>query len=152
MNDQHAPIVPELAEKGHLNLSLSELNDWGRKLGAAAEAPLLITLRGDLGAGKTTLAQAICAGYGVVEEVTSPTYALVHKYVADRSPVYHVDLYRLSKESELTNIGWDDIVAERALVIVEWPEHAGSRMPADHLPIALEYSHTDSDHRVLLAG
>lgn len=152
MADPHVPIVPTLAEKGHLNLSLAELNDWGRKLGAASDAPLLITLKGDLGAGKTTLAQAICAGYGVKEEVTSPTYALVHKYSADRSPVYHVDLYRLSKESDLTNIGWDDIMSERALVIVEWPERAGSRMPRNHLPIALEYSHTDSDHRVLLAG
>lgn len=152
MTDSHAPIVPQLAESGHLSLSLAELNEWGRKLGSAAEPPLLITLKGDLGAGKTTLAQAICAGYGVKEEVTSPTYALVHKYQAERSPVYHVDLYRLSQESELTNIGWDDMMSERALVIVEWPDRAGSRMPRNHLPIALEYSHADSDHRVLLAG
>ncbi len=152
MSDTHAPVVPELAEKGHLNLSLDELQDWGRKLGAASKAPLLITLKGDLGAGKTTLAQAICAGYGVTEEVTSPTYALVHKYSSPRSSVYHVDLYRLSKESDLTNIGWDDIISEAALVIVEWPDRAGSRLPANHLPIALDYSHTDADHRVLLAG
>lgn len=151
MTDKNVPL-PALAEKGHLNLSLAELQDWGRKLGAASEPPLLITLKGDLGAGKTTLTQAICAGYGVTEEVTSPTYALVHKYSASRSPVYHVDLYRLSKESDLTNIGWDDIISEAAMVIVEWPERAGSRMPRNHLPIALEYSHTDSDHRVLLAG
>lgn len=152
MTDAHVPLVPSLAEKGHLNLSLEELRSWGERLGSAAEAPLLITLKGDLGAGKTTLAQAICAGYGVTEEVTSPTYALVHRYAADRSPVYHIDLYRLSQEVELTNIGWDDIMSERALVIVEWPERAGSRMPRNHLPIALEYSHTDADHRVLLAG
>ncbi|MBA2687936.1 MAG: tRNA (adenosine(37)-N6)-threonylcarbamoyltransferase complex ATPase subunit type 1 TsaE [Gemmatimonadaceae bacterium] len=152
MTDAHTPLVPRLAEKGHLNLSLAELQDWGRKLGAASEPPLLITLKGDLGAGKTTLAQAICAGYGVTEEVTSPTYALVHKYSAPRFPVYHVDLYRLSKESDLTNIGWDDIITEAALVIVEWPERAGARMPRNHLPIALEYSSTDPDCRVLLAG
>jgi tRNA threonylcarbamoyladenosine biosynthesis protein TsaE len=152
VTDSHAPIVPQLAERGHLSLSLEELNDWGRKLGSAAEPPLLITLKGDLGAGKTTLAQAICAGYGVKEEVTSPTYALVHKYQAEKSPVYHVDLYRLSQESDLTNIGWDDMMNERALVIVEWPDRAGSRMPRNHLPIALEYSHADADHRVLLAG
>lgn len=152
MSNQQVPRVPRLAEQGHLNLSLAELISWGEKLGSASEPPLLITLKGDLGAGKTTLAQAICAGYGVTEEVTSPTYALVHKYAAEKSPVYHVDLYRLSQESELTNIGWDDIINERALVIVEWPERAGSRMPADHLPIALEYSHTDAEHRVLLAG
>lgn len=151
MADHHVPL-PSLAEKGHLNLSLVELQDWGTKLGAASGPPLLITLSGELGAGKTTLAQAICAGYGVTEEVTSPTYALVHRYSAPRSPVYHVDLYRLSTESDLTNIGWDDIVSEAALVIVEWPDRAGSRMPRNHLPISLQYSHTDSNHRVLLAG
>lgn len=152
MSDAQVPLVPSLAEKGHLNLSLEELTSWGEKLGSAAKPPLLITLKGDLGAGKTTLAQAICAGYGVTEEVTSPTYALVHKYSAERSPVYHVDLYRLSQEAELTNIGWDDIISERALVIVEWPERAGSRIPRNHLPIALEYSHSDADRRLLLAG
>lgn len=152
MTGQKSPVVPELAEKGRLNLSLSELVAWGEKLGKAAAPPLLITLKGELGAGKTTLAQAICAGYGVTEEVTSPTYALVHKYSSERSPVYHVDLYRLSQESELTNIGWDDLVSDRALVIVEWPDRAGARLPADHLRIALEYCHTESDHRVLLAG
>ncbi len=152
MTDLHVPVVPDLAERGRLNLSLEELTEWGEKLGSAAEAPLLITLKGDLGAGKTTLAQAICGGYGVIEEVTSPTYAIVHRYLGKRSAVYHVDLYRLTSESDLTNIGWDDIISERALVIVEWPERAGSRMPSDHLPIALEYSQTDSGHRVLLAG
>lgn len=152
MTDHHEHVVPPLAEKGHLSLSLEELQEWGRNLGAATNPPLLITLKGDLGAGKTTLAQAICAGYGVTEEVTSPTYALVHKYTAPKSPVYHVDLYRLSKESDLTNIGWDDIILEHALVIVEWPERAGSRLPREHLPIALEYSHADPDRRVLLAG
>jgi tRNA threonylcarbamoyladenosine biosynthesis protein TsaE len=113
---------------------------------------LVITLTGDLGTGKTTLAQAICAGYGVEEQVTSPTYSLVHRYSAPRSLVYHVDLYRLDDESQLTNIGWDDLIAEHALIIVEWPERAGSRMPADHLPIDVDYVADDPDRRILLAG
>jgi len=101
---------------------------------------------------KTTLAQAICIGYGVEEPVTSPTYALVHKYSSPRSDVYHVDLYRLDDLSQLTNIGWDDIIAEHALVIVEWPERAGPRIPRDHLPIDVDYVEGDPDHRILLAG
>jgi tRNA threonylcarbamoyl adenosine modification protein YjeE len=112
----------------------------------------MITLTGDLGVGKTTLAQAICAGYGVEEPVTSPTDALVHKYCSPRSEVYHVDLYRLDDPSQLTNIGWDDIVAEHALVIVEWPERAGARIPSDHLPIDLDYVADDPGRRILLAG
>lgn len=148
----HRHVVPALATKGHLNLTEQEMVQWGKELGEAASAPLVISLSGELGAGKTTLAKAICDGYGVAEPVTSPTYALVHKYEAEKSPVYHVDLYRLDNESQLTNIGWDDLLLERALVIVEWPERAGDRMPADHLHIDLGYIHGDDSRRVLLAG
>jgi ATPase, YjeE family len=88
----------------------------------------------------------------VTESVTSPTYALVHRYDATKSPVFHIDLYRLDKESDLTNIGWDEIIVERALVIVEWPERAGNRMPSGHLHIDLQYSPGDPARRLLLAG
>jgi tRNA threonylcarbamoyladenosine biosynthesis protein TsaE len=130
----------------------SELRAWGRELGEAIQPPLVISLSGDLGAGKTTLAQAICSGYGVEEAVTSPTYALVHKYESRKSPVYHVDLYRLDGPEQLQNIGWDDLICERALTIVEWPERAGDSMPSDHLHIDIEHVPGDDGHRVLLAG
>jgi tRNA threonylcarbamoyladenosine biosynthesis protein TsaE len=145
-------VVPPLAAKGHLNLTESEMRHWGYELGESIVPPLVVSLSGDLGAGKTTLAQAICEGYGVAESVTSPTYALVHRYEAPKSPVYHVDLYRLDGEAQLTNIGWDDLLSERAVVIVEWPERAGNRMPEDHLHIDIEYPDSDDSRRVLLAG
>ena len=148
----HRHLLPPLAAKGHLNLTEQEMVQWGRDLGQAVVPPLLISLTGDLGAGKTTLAQAICAGFGVEEPVTSPTYALVHRYEAAKSPVYHVDLYRLDNELQLTNIGWDDLLNDHALVIVEWPERAGDRMPADHLHIDLGHLRGDESRRVLLAG
>jgi tRNA threonylcarbamoyladenosine biosynthesis protein TsaE len=148
----HRHVVPPLAERSRLVLDEDELRKWGRELGRSSSPPLVITLTGDLGTGKTTLAQAICAGYGVEEQVTSPTYSLVHRYSAPRSLVYHDDLYRLDDESQLTNIGWDDLIAEHALIIVEWPERAGSRMPADHLPIDVDYVADDPDRRILLAG
>jgi tRNA threonylcarbamoyladenosine biosynthesis protein TsaE len=148
----HRHLVPSLAEKGHLKLAENELRDWGESLGRAITPPLLITLTGELGAGKTTLAQAICRGYGVKEEITSPTYALVQEYVGARSAVYHIDLYRLDSPDQLTNIGWDEIVASRSVVIVEWPERAGSRLPEDHLPIDIDYVPDDPTRRILLAG
>jgi tRNA threonylcarbamoyladenosine biosynthesis protein TsaE len=122
------------------------------ELGRGASPPLLITLTGELGVGKTTLAQSICSGYGVLEEVTSPTYALVHQYSAPKSAVFHIDLYRIESPDQLTNIGWDEIVMARALVLVEWPERAGSRVPEDHLPIDLDYVPQDPARRILLAG
>lgn len=145
-------LVPPRAQRGRITLDLAELRKWGEALGRSTTPPLVIALSGDLGAGKTTLAQAICAGYGVTEPVTSPTYALVHEYASPRSPVYHIDLYRLKDESELTNLGWDDILASHSLVLVEWPERAGASLPADHVPIDLEHLPGDPDRRVLLAG
>jgi tRNA threonylcarbamoyladenosine biosynthesis protein TsaE len=148
----HRHVVPPLAGRSRLVLDEDGLKEWGRELGRASTAPLVITLTGELGAGKTTLATAICEGYGVEEEVTSPTYALVHRYAAPKSPIYHVDLYRLDNPSQLTNIGWSDIISDHALVIVEWPERAGSRIPSDHVPIDIDYVAGESDRRLLLAG
>ncbi len=145
-------LVPPRAERGRLLLSEAELRAWGEKLGAASSPPLIIALSGDLGTGKTTLAQAISRGYGVAEEVTSPTYALVHQYSAPKSAVYHIDLYRLDSAEQLTNLGWDDIIASDALILVEWPDRAGDRLPSNHVPIDLEYAPGDDAHRILLAG
>ena len=108
-------------------LSLEELRAWGESLGAGLRPGGIVTLEGDLGAGKTTLAQAICRGYGVADAVTSPTFALVHEYRAPRSRVLHIDLFRLEGPHDLANIGWDDALASDALVLVEWPERAGAQ-------------------------
>jgi tRNA threonylcarbamoyladenosine biosynthesis protein TsaE len=144
--------VPQQAVRGRLALTLGELVAWGEALGRAARPPLVIGLSGPLGAGKTVLVQAICRGYGVIDAVTSPTFALVHEYAAPRSPVYHIDLYRIAGPDELTALAWDEIVSAQALVLVEWPERAGARMPSGHLPIDLEYVPGDNDRRYLLAG
>jgi tRNA threonylcarbamoyladenosine biosynthesis protein TsaE len=148
----HRHIVPPRAERGHLKLSESELRAWGEELGRGATPPLLITLTGELGVGKTTLAQSICRGYGVLDEVTSPTYALVHQYSAPKSPVFHIDLYRIESPDQLTNLGWDEIVSSRSLILIEWPERADTRLPEDHLPIDLDYMPGDPARRILLAG
>jgi tRNA threonylcarbamoyladenosine biosynthesis protein TsaE len=148
----HEPIVPPLASHGRLAFTEAELTDWGFRFGRVASAPLVVTITGELGAGKTTLVQAICRGYGVAEDVTSPTFALVHRYAAPRSPVFHLDLYRLRDAAELTNIGWDDVLAEEALVLIEWPERAGDRVPRNHVPISLQHLPDEPTRRLLYAG
>ena len=145
-------VVPPRAAQGRLALTEPELVDWGRRLGKQITSPVVITLTGDLGAGKTTLARAICEGYGVTDEVTSPTFTIVHEYQAPRSPVYHVDLYRLTGPQDLLSLGWDELVASRAVVLIEWPERAAELVPADHLPIELRHVAEDPDRRVLYAG
>lgn len=117
------------AEHGTLDASCEALVAWGSQLGRALVAPAVVALSGELGAGKTTLAQAICAGYGVIEPVTSPTFALVHQYRGGPAMVFHLDLYRIASAAELANLGWDELLDANAIVIVEWPERAGGGLP-----------------------
>jgi tRNA threonylcarbamoyladenosine biosynthesis protein TsaE len=129
-----------------------ELIAWGRALGRSLTAPAVLTISGDLGAGKTTLARAVCEGYGVIGEITSPTFTLVHRYEGAPSPAYHLDLYRLRSPGELREIGFDELVAEGAVVIIEWPERAGGQIPSDHIPLTLEHLPGDPQRRLLYAG
>lgn len=145
-------VIPPLAASGKVAVTEPELRAWGERLGRAAVAPLVIAISGELGAGKTTLAQAICRGAGVRDFVTSPTFALVQRYEGSRAPVYHIDLYRLAGARELTNLGWDDVLRDDALVLVEWPERADGYIPDDALHIEVEHHPTDPTRRLLLAG
>ncbi|MCU0625899.1 MAG: tRNA (adenosine(37)-N6)-threonylcarbamoyltransferase complex ATPase subunit type 1 TsaE [Gemmatimonadaceae bacterium] len=113
----------------------------GEAIGAALPVPALVTLRGDLGAGKTTLVQAIARGLGVDEAVTSPTFALVHEYAGTRAArVVHCDLYRLRGVQEAATLGLDDLLAEPdVVVLVEWPERAGPLL--DGPTLAIELAH-----------
>jgi len=129
--------------------TIHELRRWGEDFGRQLSGPALVTLQGELGTGKTTLAQAICRGVGVREDVTSPTFALVNEYHADRATVFHLDLYRLQGPADLTNLAWDDIINSDAIVIVEWPDRAGDRMPAEAMRIRLEHIAGDDGHRRL---
>ncbi len=149
---EHEGVVPPLAARGKLAVTEDELIAWGERLGRSVRPPLLITITGELGAGKTTLARAICHGYGVSEEVTSPTFALVHEYEGALSKVYHLDLYRLSRPDELVQLGWDDMLRDQTLMLVEWPDRAADAMPLDRLLIDLEHVPNDSSRRLLYAG
>jgi tRNA threonylcarbamoyladenosine biosynthesis protein TsaE len=112
-----------------MRLSASELSRFGEEFGAQLRAPAVIGLSGELGTGKTTLVQAICRGLGAKVRATSPTYALVHHYDAGATPVYHVDCYRLRQPEEARDLGFDDMMREQAIILIEWPERAGGWAP-----------------------
>lgn len=122
---------------------------WGKALGARLTAPATLTFAGDLGAGKTTLVQAICAGLGVTDDVTSPTYGIVHQYTARSGRVWHFDLYRLRRAEELRQVGWDDAQTSGDIVLVEWPAVASSEMPSSAAALTLEYVAGDATRRRL---
>jgi tRNA threonylcarbamoyladenosine biosynthesis protein TsaE len=131
-----------------VRLREDELNQFGERLGQVLRAPAILGFSGDLGAGKTTLVQAICRGLGVAVPATSPTYALVHQYDSPNGPVYHVDCYRLRSSKEARDLGLDDILVQRAILLVEWPEKAGHMMPP--LDRYFQLSHdSDTAYRIL---
>jgi len=116
----------------------------GREIGAGLKPPVLVLLSGDLGAGKTTLTKGIAAGAGAAREddVTSPTFTLVHKYEGT-TRVYHVDLYRVGDHRDLETLGLEDIFSEKAIVIVEWPDRLQLRTNWPVLRIGLEHISED---------
>lgn len=127
------------------------LEAWGRAVGAVLPRPVVITLAGDLGVGKTTLARALCEGLGVADvgAVTSPTFSLVQEYAAPGGPVVHVDLYRLRSSAELEALGWDELVATAPVLLVEWPERAQGTLPTGTIAISLAHGADDPARRVL---
>ncbi|HXN98750.1 MAG TPA: tRNA (adenosine(37)-N6)-threonylcarbamoyltransferase complex ATPase subunit type 1 TsaE [Candidatus Acidoferrales bacterium] len=117
----------------------------GREIGARLKPRVLVLLSGDLGAGKTTLAKGIVSGIGAAteDEVTSPTFTLVHRY--DREGrVYHVDLYRISGVHDLETLGLEDVFSENAVMIVEWPERFALRVDWPVVRIHLEHVAEDT--------
>ncbi len=96
----------------------------GRKLAADLKPPKLVVLTGDLGAGKTTLIKGIAEGFHAAKQadVTSPTFTLIHEYRGKTASVFHIDLYRVDTPRELETLGLDDLMDERAVLLIEWGE------------------------------
>jgi len=115
---------------------------------AQSRAAGIIYLQGDLGAGKTTLARGFLRALGHTGRVRSPTYTLIEPYPFDFGVVYHLDLYRLSDARELEDLGLRDLLEERALLLVEWPERGSGVLPAADLLVSIE--HRDVGRRVTL--
>ena len=97
---------------------------FGRKLAELLAPPKLVLLRGDLGAGKTTLVKGIAAAFDAASEddVTSPTFTLIHEYRGPRATLYHIDLYRIDTQRELDTLALDDLRGEDNILLIEWGE------------------------------
>jgi tRNA threonylcarbamoyladenosine biosynthesis protein TsaE len=135
-----------LSEREFVTHSAEETIALGREIATGLKAPALILLSGDLGAGKTTLTKGIASGLGAAkeEDVTSPTFTLVHKYEG-ATRAYHVDLYRIGDAHDFDTLGLEDIFAENAVVLIEWPERMALRT---EWPITYVYlEHVDESTR-----
>lgn len=123
---RHFPL-PDLAATDRL----------AARIAAGLQTGSLVALKGELGAGKTTLARAILRDLGVTEHVPSPTFTLVQSYETAKGPVFHFDLYRIEEARELEELGFDEAL-DQGIVLVEWPERAEGLLPEDILNVTLE--------------
>jgi len=130
--------------------SEEETIQLGREIAARLPPRAVVLLIGNLGAGKTTLAKGIVSGLGAAEpeDVTSPTFTLIHEYGAR---VYHADLYRLDRPEEVSRLGLEEIFDRGAVVLIEWGERFPQLMPADRIEIRLEAGSAD-ERRIEVTG
>jgi len=127
-----------------------ELREYGKRLGAGLGPGSVVALTGELGAGKTTFAQAVAAGLGVTETVTSPTFTLICEYESGRLPFYHFDVYRLPEEgeealggdtaAEMVELGFETYFYSGGVTVVEWADRVASLLPEDALWVDIAYT------------
>jgi tRNA threonylcarbamoyladenosine biosynthesis protein TsaE len=131
--------------------SAEETIAWGREFAGRLQPPVLVLLTGELGSGKTTLTKGIVAGLGAAaeDEVTSPTFTLVHVY-GGTAKVYHGDLYRIESFHDFETLGLEDVFAAPAVMILEWSEKFPLESPWPQIRVRLE--HVGGDSRRILVG
>lgn len=105
---------------------LNDTQEIGIKIAAQLPKPSCVYLRGEMGAGKTTLTKSIIQAMGFVGEVTSPTYNLVQEYKVNQAMVYHMDLYRLENPAELEFLAIEDLWSEHSIFLIEWADKGGN--------------------------
>ena len=129
--------------------SAEETIAFGRTLAELLAPPKLVLLRGDLGAGKTTLVKGIAAAFEAAaeEDVTSPTFTLVHEYRGPRAKLYHIDLYRVDTPRELETLGLDDLRSDDSTLLIEWGEKFPRLLHERDIEILLE-SEGESKRRI----
>jgi len=129
----------------HVTRSAEETTAWGREFASRLRPPVLVRLSGELGSGKTTLTKGIVSGLGAAreEDVTSPTFTLLHSY-GDAKPVFHGDLYRIETFHDFETLGMEDLFSKPGIVILEWSERFPLPSPWPEVRIRLEHLGGDS--------
>ncbi len=111
-----------------------------KKYAGGVKSPCVISLVGDLGAGKTTFAKGFAEGFGVKDIITSPTFTIMNEYNGEKMPLYHFDMYRLNSAEEAINAGFEeyfDLKVLKGVVLVEWASNVEGLLPALHVEVKL---------------
>jgi|SRR5882724_5248633 len=133
--------------------SAEETTDLGRKLSTEIKPGSVVLLRGDLGAGKTTLVKGIAEGFQAAEaeDVTSPTFTLIHEYRGPQVTLFHIDLYRVDTQRELDTLALDDLMTPQSILLIEWGEKFERFVKERDVEIAIEHLGGD-ERRVEIGG
>lgn len=154
MSERKLPATQAAHDLDFISHSPAQTERIGQRLGEQLAAGDLLLLIGNFGVGKTHLAKGLARGLESDDLVTSPSFVLVNEYRAGRSrnamPIYHVDLYRIAEEGELTTIGLDELWAGDGVCLIEWPERAAALLPAEHLAIHMQHL-SETKRRLRLA-
>lgn len=118
--------------------TLDELQAAAQQILSAYTHDRIFLLKGQMGAGKTTLVNALCKALGVTEATSSPTFSIVNEYSSTSGPIYHFDFYRLKKEEEALDLGYEEYFYADAFCFVEWPEKIENLLPEDVRTISIE--------------
>lgn len=124
-----------------------------KKYALSIKSPCVISLVGDLGAGKTTFAKGFAEGLGIKDTITSPTFTIMNEYEGSKLPLYHFDMYRLSSREEAINCGFEeyfDLTKLKGVVLVEWAENVEGLLPALHIEI--KFKKIDEQSREISIG
>lgn len=132
--------------------SAEETTELGHQLAAELRPGSVVLLRGDLGAGKTTLVKGIAEGFSAAraEDVTSPTFTLIHEYRGPEVTLYHIDLYRIDTQRELDTLALDDLMTANSILLIEWGEKFERFAKERDVEIGIE--HKRGDERVVRIG
>ncbi len=130
-----------------LTFGLEQMEKLSLKLASEIQRGDLIFLHGELGTGKTTLVREISEHLGVLDQVLSPSFAVVNIYRGEKYPIAHFDLFRLSHSEELEQIGADEFIDGNHLLFVEWPEHGREFFPEPDMEIYISFG--TGDNRVI---
>ncbi len=131
-------------EKRYLCKSPEDTRKAAREIAGMLKGRETVAYFGDLGAGKTTFTRFLCEALGVEEEVTSPTFSMVHEYHSGSFPIYHFDMYRVENPESLFSTGFYDYLGA-GLMLIEWSEHIEFALPADAWRLTFTYGEGEEE-------
>ena len=123
-----------------------------KKYAQSIKSPCVISLVGDLGAGKTTFAKGFAEGFGVKDVVTSPTFTIMNEYMGSKMPMYHFDMYRVESWDSLYSTGFFDYLNDNSILFVEWSENIEGVLPENTIFVDISRGENDTERKIEISA